>query len=215
VQYIGSVAAGTMANNLNEGHSGATIAQIATFTSVYTQRPNVVLLHAGTNDLNIPSDPATAPQRLDALVAQLLAACPDATIIVARIIPSSNPGPAALLVAFNDAITNLMATRVQAGQHVMIVDIPSAVTTSDLADGLHPNDGGYNKMALKWAIALTAVNSLGWIKDPVPATGTVLSTCSHDPTWISQGQIANGAGLGSNIWLTVDCASKYVFLFLL
>ena len=104
-----------MADNYNEGHNGATIAQIATFRSAYNEQPNIVLLHAGANDLNLPSDPANAPQRLDTLVGQLLAACPDATIIVSRIIPSSNSGAAALIPGFNNAITNLMATRVQKG----------------------------------------------------------------------------------------------------
>jgi lysophospholipase L1-like esterase len=205
---IGSVQAGTMADNFNEGHSGAVISQIATYTSAYTQRPNVVLLHAGTNDLNLPSDPANAPQRLDALVGQLLAACPDATIIVARIIPSTNAGTSTLIPQFNNAITDLMSTRAQQGQHVIMADMPSAVSTANLADGLHPNDDGYNRMAIKWAIALTAVDSLGWIKDPVQGSGSTHVTCSHDPTWISQDQIANGAGLGANLWLTASCATK-------
>ncbi|RDL35318.1 SGNH hydrolase [Venustampulla echinocandica] len=208
VQMIGSVRAGTMANNFNEGHNGATISQLATYTSAYGQRPNIILLHAGTNDLNLPSEPASAPQRLDSLVGQLVSACPDATIIVARIIPSTNGGLAALLPQFNNAITGLMAQRVRQGQQVMVVDMPSGVTTGDLADGLHPNDEGYNKMAIKWASALTAADSIGWIKDPVQGSGNPLATCNHDPVWLPQGQIANGAGLGSNLWLTVSCASN-------
>jgi lysophospholipase L1-like esterase len=207
-QMIGSVRSGTMVDNYNEGHSGAIISEIVTFTSAYSQRPNVILLHAGTNDLNRPSEPATAPQRLDALVGQLLDACPDATVIVARIIPSTNSVTSTLIPQFNNAITDLMATRAQNGQHVLIVDMPSGVTTSDLADGLHPTDAGYTKMAIKWAIALTAADSLGWIKDPIPASGSPLHTCSHDPTWISQGQIASGAGLGSNLWTNSACVLK-------
>ncbi|PMD51086.1 uncharacterized protein K444DRAFT_706964 [Hyaloscypha bicolor E] len=31
-----------------------------------------------------------------------------------------------------------------------------------------------------------------------------IASLAHDPTWISQGQIASGAGLGANLWLTVD-----------
>jgi hypothetical protein len=90
--------------------------------------------------------------------------------------------------------------------------MPSGVTTGDLADGLHPNDKGYKKMAIKWASALTAADSLGWIKEPVQTSGNPLATCKQDPAWIPQGAIANGAGLGSNQWLTVSCAQKYVSL---
>ncbi|KAG4436760.1 hypothetical protein IFR05_007757 [Cadophora sp. M221] len=206
VDMVGSLRAGVMADSDNEGHNGATIAQISTFTAAYGQRPNIILLHAGTNDLNIPSQPAGAPGRLDALVGQLLAACPDATIIVARVVPSTNGGTSTLIPQFNNAITDLMSARAQNGQHVMIVDMPSAVSTGNLADGLHPNNEGYKRMALKWAIAITAIDSLGWVRDPVKGSGSGTSiACAHDPVWIAQGQIANGAGLGANLWLTANC----------
>ena len=127
---VGSLRAGTMTENQNEGHNGATIAQIATFTGAYAQRPNVVLLHAGTNDLHQPSDPSTALQRLDDLVGQLLTAMPDAVILVARIIQSKDAATSALIPQFNNAITDLIAKRAQSGQHVLMVDMPSGVTTA-------------------------------------------------------------------------------------
>ncbi|EPE29296.1 SGNH hydrolase [Glarea lozoyensis ATCC 20868] len=111
VEMIGSMKTGNMADNAHEGHNGATIDQIATFTSAYTQRPNVILLHAGTYDLSLSVDPASAPQRLDSLVGKLVAACPDATIIVSRIIPSSNGGTASLIKPFNKAVAEFMAQR--------------------------------------------------------------------------------------------------------
>ncbi|KAK2734883.1 GDSL-like lipase acylhydrolase [Colletotrichum kahawae] len=53
VDFVGSVQAGTMSDSDNEGHNGATIDQISSFATVsLPQRPNVVLLHAGTNDIN-------------------------------------------------------------------------------------------------------------------------------------------------------------------
>src|ERR1700712_4085517 len=51
VQYIGSIRAGNMTDNFNEGHSGAVISQIAGFANQsLPQRPNLILLMAGTND---------------------------------------------------------------------------------------------------------------------------------------------------------------------
>ena len=35
-----------------------------------------------------------------------------------------------------------------------LVDMHSALTTADLADGVHPNAGGYDKMAARWYAAL-------------------------------------------------------------
>jgi hypothetical protein len=109
VDMIGCLRVGVMADSDNKGHNGTTITQISTFTSVYSQRPNIVLLHAGTNDLNLPSEPARAPQQLDAFVRKLLAACLDATIIVARIVLLTNSGTSTLIPQFNNTITDLMS----------------------------------------------------------------------------------------------------------
>lgn len=61
--------------------------------------------------------------------------------------------------------------RARKGQNIMMVNMPSAVGTVNPNDGLHPTDEGYNKMAIKWAIALTATDQLGWIKAPVNGEG--------------------------------------------
>lgn len=61
VQYVGSQHSGSMANNSNEGHPGAVITQIAKFAKLgLNQLPNVVLLMAGTNDMNVPTASKTA-----------------------------------------------------------------------------------------------------------------------------------------------------------
>lgn len=39
------------------------------------------------------------------------------------------------------------------------------ITTADLKDDLHPNDGGYDKMAWKWYHGLVAANQRGWFKE--------------------------------------------------
>src|ERR1700744_3431141 len=56
------------------------------------QRPNIILLHAGTNDMN--PDPRVATEgnvpretanRLGSLIDQMIQDCPDAVILVAKI----------------------------------------------------------------------------------------------------------------------------------
>jgi hypothetical protein len=86
----------------NEGHSGWTIDQIAGAASAITYlTPTYVLLHAGTNDLNGVSDADTAAQKYAALVDQLVTTWPDATIMVAQIIPSTISSTQANIDAFN------------------------------------------------------------------------------------------------------------------
>jgi len=52
-------------------------------------RPNVVLLHIGTNDMARPETPeekwVDAPKRLAALLDDVLNVCPDAAVLVAKI----------------------------------------------------------------------------------------------------------------------------------
>ena len=65
---------------------------------------------------------------------------------------------------FNAAIPGIVQSKVNAGKHVHLVDMHSALTTADLIDGIHPTAGGYDKMAARWYSALQSVP--GSIGDP-------------------------------------------------
>lgn len=202
-----------MPDNNNEGHSGATIAEVGKFTTTsLLMRPNVVLLHAGTNDLNRAVNPGweQAPTRLAALIDQIIATCPDAVIMVAQIVPSTDPATQARIEKFNSAIPGLVSQRVDRGRHVMAVDMFNAVTTADLSsDGIHPNDGGYMKMANAWFAALEQASKLNWITLPM-STGIEVNKrlpCQHNPTWTPQNTIINRVGLGKNMWPGPTCVN--------
>ncbi|KAK5014452.1 NADPH-dependent 1-acyl dihydroxyacetone phosphate reductase [Cryomyces antarcticus] len=108
VDMVGSVQAGTMADNFNEGHPGWVITQIAGAAAASTGlEPNVVLLHAGTNDMNIPTDPTKAYERLGALIDQLNHGWPAAAILVAQIIPAANNSTMTNINAYNAQIPGL------------------------------------------------------------------------------------------------------------
>lgn len=209
--YVGSQQGGSMADNFNEGHHGATINQIAGYADAsLPERPNIVLVHAGTNDLasGSPTDPYnTAPDRLGALIDKVVAACPDAAVLVAQIVHAGDADADARIQTFNDAVPGVVAQRANAGKHVMVVDMRS-VTASDLQPGphaLHPSDEGYNKMASIWFTALQAADANGWIRAPVgpdPSTGAAgKQQCGSAPFWYAANgdkQLASGIGTGGN-----------------
>ena len=174
VTYIGSSRAGNMTNNQNEGHNGAMIAQIANYTQdSLTERPNLVLLHAGTNDMNAPLEPDTAPERLGSLIDQVTSACPDAAVLVAQIVPSGYAPTEARILTFNKAVLDVVEQRANAGKHVLLVDMFDALNSStDFTDYLHPNDRGYGKMADTWYNAINVADSKGWIHEPYSRTGS-------------------------------------------
>jgi lysophospholipase L1-like esterase len=175
--FVGTQRNGAMSDPDNEGHSGWRIDQIAGITdSVLAQyRPNVVTLEIGTNDLNQNYQVPTATDRLHALIDQITADAPDATVLVGTLIVSTNSTEEPNRPAFNKAVPGIVSAEQAAGKHVRLVDM-SALTTADLSDALHPNDSGYQKMSDAFDAGIQAADAAGWIKAPVtPAGGPVRS----------------------------------------
>ncbi|CAO1598290.1 hypothetical protein XANCAGTX0491_002060 [Xanthoria calcicola] len=209
VEFIGSQRDGDFANNRHEGQSGARISTIsANADRTLPQRPNVVLLHAGTNDIGVTPD---AAQQLDNLVEKILARCPDAVVMVAAIIHRANPADDALTVKFNVEVRKIVQDRRDVrGQHVYLVDQYAAILPGDLIDGLHPSPAGYDKMAEAWRLALDQVVSTGWIGDPVTGIGGpgAKDPCTGKLFWNPFGELLNGAGLGSDFYPGQMCRNS-------
>jgi lysophospholipase L1-like esterase len=136
----------------NEGHPGWTIAQItaiATSSNALKDSPQIVLLHIGTNDL--PNSLTGASDRLAQLVDQIVAALPNALLVVAQIIPL--PWTESSVVTYNAAIPAVVQQRANQGKHVILVDMNTGFPTTNgyASDDIHPNDGvGYPWMGDKW-----------------------------------------------------------------
>jgi lysophospholipase L1-like esterase len=142
VDFVGTQKSGTMADKDNQGFPGYTINQIRGVAGGgLAFRPNVVLLHAATNDLNRgnpASEPdSNAPQRLGALIDDVLKAVPKAVVIVAKIIPSKQSGLNANIRTYNNALPAIVAERVKKGSSVSIVDM-NVLSSNELGDNLHP-----------------------------------------------------------------------------
>ena len=122
--------------------------------------PQIVLLMAGTNDVNGNNDLAGAPARLAGLLDQIDASEPGALVVVAQLTPTQDPVLNARIETLNAAIAQQVGALAAAGRHVAVVDMYTPfVTTPDyqnalLADRLHPNDAGYAVMANVWYEAI-------------------------------------------------------------
>ncbi|WP_260859950.1 FG-GAP-like repeat-containing protein [Streptomyces cupreus] len=186
----------------HEGYPGARISSIARAAScsVAKSRPNVVTLHAGTNDMRdeYVSDLATAPDRLGVLIDQILNSSPNATVLVATLVPATKENLQPRIDAYNAQVRTLVEQRRSHGWHVRLVEMTS-VTTADLAQPAHPSDKGYLKMALAWIGGILEANADGWLEPP--ADPTAGAECSTEDTqqdtdaglgWRSLGVIAPG-----------------------
>ncbi|KAI8409226.1 hypothetical protein FOFC_09061, partial [Fusarium oxysporum] len=166
VDMIGTLSHGNMVDNNHEGHSGEYLADINRYWKQSIEaRPNVVLVHAGTNNMDKNRDLDIALDLMTSIIDGVFQSAPDATILVAPVIWANKPAMQANTDRFNPQVRELIKLRQTQGKHILPVEID--ITVSDLSDLKHPNDRGYEKMANAWLEAILEADSRGWLKDPV------------------------------------------------
>lgn len=172
--FVGSHESGpTMVDNVpfprrQEGHSGWTIDDGAGRMGLYPKiqgwltdmPPHIVTLMIGTNDVDLQHDLANADDRLGLLLDRIITNAPNALLVVAQIVPTTNDGINQRVMSYNSAIPALVKARADAGKHIQLVDMYGAFTknasykTQLMQDALHPNDAGYVVMASTWYEAI-------------------------------------------------------------
>jgi len=155
--FVGSVMSGpAMVDGVafpknNEGYPGITTANLNSQHvkgTALKDMPNIILLHIGTNNVS----QANAFADLEKIVDDIVAAAPNSLLAVAAIIPL---GTSTAVPTYNAKIPALVEKKVTAGKHVIFVDQYTGFPTSELADGVHPNDTqGYPRMGDKWYAAI-------------------------------------------------------------
>lgn len=146
----------------HDGVGGNTIAQIkaSALATIPFQCPEVVLLHAGTNDI---AGGILTAQQMQAALDDLILTCWNfgqrsgqnrTKLIEVALITDSN-GRTPQVIAYNAGIPAIVAAHFAAGRNVRLVDMFTALGPNPGANfnGVsvpHPNEFGYNIMAAKW-----------------------------------------------------------------
>ncbi|KAI3557278.1 hypothetical protein CABS03_11863 [Colletotrichum abscissum] len=174
VVFVGTESAGgTMSGGYFAAWSGQTIQYISEHvSSSLEQRPNIILVHAGTNDMNPNlniakqgNDPSRAASRLGKLIDQIVDACPDAVVLVAMIISTCEEAQQVNTAQYQALIPGIVQSRRAIGKHVLAVDF-TTFPTGSLRDCIHPTNQGYRDFGDYWYDFISQIPS-DWIRQPV------------------------------------------------
>ncbi|WP_439656953.1 cellulase family glycosylhydrolase [Lentzea sp. HUAS TT2] len=168
VDFVGSLPAqgcGFTHDGDNEGHGGFLATNIVRDNQLpgwlSSARPDVVLMHLGTNDVwnNIPA--STILNAYTALLGQMRASNPAIKLVVAQIIPMNPSSCSACgqrVVDLNAAIPGWARANSTTASPITVVDQWTGFdTAADTTDGVHPNSStGIQKIESRWYPAVVA-----------------------------------------------------------
>ncbi len=164
-EFVGRRSAGPIGSDKNEGWDGRTIRRLdseVVAAAMAAANPDVITLMIGTNDAwkgsAADGDPMSAPQfmipNLQHLLDDIYTAKPNVKVILSNLprIYDWNQPPATAdyqtVVDFNNQLPALVANQQLAGRSIYLVDSNSRLSiNTDFADGLHPDDSGYQGVA--------------------------------------------------------------------
>ncbi len=143
----------------NEGHTGWTTSQIRDHVYSYLQqnRPDIILLHIGTNDMMYIS-PASSVNGAEQILSEIHRFEQDTNtnihIVLATIVNCrKNPS---WVSEFNSYLRSMAANHIANGERLTLVEMYNPVG-DNLIDGIHPNDTGYSIMANVWYDAVSKI----------------------------------------------------------
>ncbi len=148
--------------------------------------PHVITMMLGTNDVGTPSGVET---RLQNIVEKITTLRPDTLLMMARITPlSGNPSGTSF---YNQKVDSVFSTNKALGKNIRLVDLNTTFPANGLhTDGAHPNDVGFNFMAIQWHEAfIEAFTTTGDQSMGIPPASAV--TISNGATLDLNGNQAN------------------------
>lgn len=167
--FVGTQSNGNFGAPQHEGHPGWTIPQLEKILPSWAAtRPDVVLLHAGTNDLGGYVQPVatavTAAARMRSLLNRTFVALPRVHVILASIIGATSGYGGHQHAAFNAQLPLLVNEFSALNRSIEFLDMAGAAGLGASCDGghdqlccplhIHPNDKGYAAMASVWQRSL-------------------------------------------------------------
>lgn len=169
---VGSRKGGNTKDPDVEGWSGLNITQVAAKARAALPKytPNIVTILLGTNNMAKDETAKPAPESFGNLIDEILAR-PEMTAVIASTLPPLKDKNANERVkVFNSELKKVVKTRADKGKWVLLVDSNKVLTLNDLVDGMHPGDGGFEKIAKVFYDGITQAGKNNWISTPTDAS---------------------------------------------
>jgi len=198
----------------HQGVSGYEVGQLDANITSWMQNfeADIVLLHAGTNDIDRGQSISSTLDELSSLIGKLRAQNPDIVILLARIIP----GRTLDTLPFNIALDSWVVGENTSASPIIVVDQHTGFDpVADNVDTLHPNSSGEAKIADKWFAALQTVLTPGnpGNQRPTADAGSDLQHASiEDPLRLSGLVTDDGLPVGSTVSVSWSQSSGCLLL---
>ncbi len=148
------------ASSAHAGYSGKNTAYLASIIEeVYTHYPaDLVLLHSGHNSFSKNLPVPGIVRDTDRIVRTILEINPYATILIAQVIPAGKLPKYDYIPELNEALAEYVE-RAPFKAQLVLVDQSDGFDwhTDTVEDSVHPNVAGAEKMATRWAEALSGL----------------------------------------------------------
>ncbi|KAJ6127941.1 Lipase GDSL [Penicillium samsonianum] len=171
VDMVGSRKSGSMQNNDNEGWRGFRIEQVTNKAkgSVPSLLPNLFTVNVGSNDCVQDFEIETAGKRMSDMLEYLWTASAGSTVVLSTLLPNLDGKIESRVLRVNEQFWKIAKAKTVEGKKVIIVDMHGSdgPQISDLADGTHPNDVGYAKMATIWRRGIHEAVHKDFIQEPL------------------------------------------------
>ncbi|MFO1447786.1 MAG: GDSL-type esterase/lipase family protein [Opitutaceae bacterium] len=158
VTFVGSRAGREHPPLAHEGYGGKNTEELARIVPEHFRASpaDIVLLHSGHNHTVEENPVPGILAATERLISAFRETNPRVTILLAQVIPSGKLPKYAYLPALNTALATLAASLDRPGQRVRLVEVASGFDwqTDTIADHVHPNAQGAEKMATAWFDAL-------------------------------------------------------------
>jgi len=187
VDFVGTLppqGCGVPYDGENEGHGGILATNMADGNQLppwlAATRPDIVMMHLGTNDVWSNRAPSVILTAFSKLVDQMRASNANMKILVAKIIPMGTQACAECpqrVINFNNMIQGWANGKTTAQSPITVVDQWTGFNTAtDTGDGVHPNNNGNQKISDRWfqplatAISGTTPPTTPPVTTPPPTT---------------------------------------------